>query len=99
MDTDAVEVLHQIDIQGGDKRWPIRVLVERRIADMDGTPKKYINLVICAGPKRLFIPRRVSTELAKALEQAAVIASDAYVDLLETRSGTEAESILRRCKK
>jgi hypothetical protein len=98
MDTDEVEVLHKIEVQSGNKQASICVLVERRTMYIDGMPKRSINLTMVAGPKKLFIPRRVATELGKALEQAASVASGAYTDLLETRSGIEAENILRRAR-
>lgn len=98
MDTDKIEVLHNIEIPGGDTRWPVSVQVERRTTQKDGTPKTYINLVISIGAKKLFVPRRVAGELAKALEQASLVASDAYTSLLETGSGTEAENIMRHVR-
>ena len=85
-DADQVEVLHCISIPGGDSRFPVTVEVERRTASKNGKEHTYVNLVIAVGKRRLFIPRRVSREVAKALDEAAGLASDAYAELLETRN-------------
>ena len=86
MDGDKIEVLHTIDIEGGDPRWPVKVEVERRTTERDGKPKTYINTIVAVGPKRLFIPRRVSKDVAEALSAASVVASEAYAQLLEERN-------------
>lgn len=91
---DKVEVLHKIDIEGGDTRWPIRVQVERRTTNHDGKNKTYINLLVAVGQKKLFIPRRASKDVAKALEQLAEVANKEYTALLEV--GTSKRSRAHR---
>ena len=82
MTEDSVEVIHTTDIPGGDPRWPISVQVERRTTSKNGRNEVYINLLLAIGQKKLFIPRRISGEVARALEEASEIAADAYEDLL-----------------
>jgi hypothetical protein len=80
---DKVEVLHKVDIEGGDPRWPVSVQVERRTTERDGKSKTYINLLVAVGQKRLFIPRRVSTDVAEAMKKLAGVANEEYTALLE----------------
>jgi hypothetical protein len=82
MGEDKVEVVHTIDIPGGDPKWPTSVQVERRTTQRDGRDKTYINLLISIGSKRLFIPRRISGEVARALEEASEVAANEYEALL-----------------
>ena len=86
MSDDRVEVLHQIDIPGGDPRWPASVKVERRTTSRDGEDRTYINLVIAVGQKTIFIPRRISQEVGAAVVECSPIANQAYTELLESQN-------------
>jgi len=83
---DRIEVLHVINIPGGDTRFPVSVEVERRTSCKNGKEHTYVNLIVAVGKRRLFIPRRVSREVAHALDKAAGIASDEYAELLELKN-------------
>lgn len=83
MSEDRIEVLHTIDIPGGDPRTPVSVQVERRTTTKEGRDRTYINLLIVVGPRKTFIPRRISGDVARALEEASEIAENAYEELLE----------------
>lgn len=80
---DLIEVLKKIDIPGGDERWPASVQVERRTTDRNGKRVTYINLLVAVGQKKLFIPRRISKDIARALGELADVASTEYTALLE----------------
>ena len=82
MDTDKIEILHAIEIPGGDPAQPVRVIAERRVTSRDGKENTYINTMITVGRQKLFIPRRAAKDVARALTEVAGIASQAYTKLL-----------------
>lgn len=79
---ERIEVLHKIDIPGGDPRWPARVQVERRTANKGGVDKTYINVVVAIGERKLFIPRRIAEDVGEALLDICEVASEEYEKLL-----------------
>ncbi len=74
----APTILKKYDIPGGDPRWPVSVEVQRRTKE----DKTYINLTLTIGTRRIFIPRRVASDIADTLKEASRAASEAYKDLL-----------------
>jgi hypothetical protein len=87
MDQDVVEVLHQIDIPGGDPRWPASVRVEKRTVRRNGDqPRTYINLLIAVGQKSIYLPRRAAAAVGAAVLECSPIASQAYTELLEDQN-------------
>jgi hypothetical protein len=83
---DQVEVLHQIDIPGGDERWPASVRVERRTTNRNGESRTYINLLIAVGQKKIYVPRRIAKEIGEAVVQSSPLADKAYTELLELQN-------------
>ena len=87
MDQDVVEVLHQIEIPGGDPRWPASVRVEKRTVQRNGeVPRTYINLLIAVGQKSIYIPRRSAPAVGAAVLECSPSATQAYTELLEDQN-------------